>query len=68
MTKTRRTRASRTPDPLARVVREALAVERIAIMAQAALRLPSGSAAQTRAMAATDRALWALERQRGRPA
>ena len=68
MTKLPKTKTARPPDPLARVVRDALAVERIAIMAQAALRLPPGSAAQAQAMAATDRALRTLQRQRRRPA
>lgn len=68
MTKTPKTNMSRPPVPLDRVVRDARDLERIAIMAQAALRLPPGSAVQTQARAETDRALRALKRNRRHPA
>lgn len=59
------------PDPFDAALRCALAVERLAIRAQAVLRMPTGTpardAAQAAAMAAVDRAVDALVRseQRG---
>lgn len=63
MTKMPKTRTSPTPDRLHPLERWALDAERVAVLAQAALRLPPGSVAQTRAMARTDRALRALTRR-----
>lgn len=63
MTKTRKTKTSPTPDRLHPLERWARDLERVAVLAQAALRQPPGSVAQTRAMARTDRALRALARR-----
>ena len=56
----------KTPDPIGYAIRLAGGVERVATMARAAIDMPTGTpvldAAQDAAMAATDRAMAALQR------
>lgn len=63
MTKTAKTKTPRTPDRLHPIERWARDLERVAVLADAAMRQPPGSVAQGRAMARTERALRALQRR-----